>query len=808
MSSSRCSSANLDSHQSVTSKTISISLKLLLSGSLSILSLFGQGFISKASAAEPIYFYVSPGGSDSNVGSNIRPFKTIQKARDVVSTANKNMAGDIVVILKNGTYTLSKPLTFGPEDSGTNGYNIIYKADTGAKVTISGGKKTGRWILTDSSKNIYRAWIGNSYYPREFYVGDARATRARSLDDPTGFTRTETGYTTTDLSLQSWKNISDLEIVSTNDWKSFRCGVSGIVGGNITMDQPCFKNSLYGQTPFPDGSLAWPILNPSWIENAYELLDKPGEWYYKKQEGTIYYKPHPNEDLSKIETVVPILDKLIVGTGTLDKPVHNIIFQDLNLKYGTWYDPNSADGYSSLQAGYHWVGDQTAPSGRRKSTKSPGNIAFSFAQNIVFKHNVFSHLSSAALDFETGSQNNTVENNHFEDISGSAIQLGNHNWGFDNYPDYEALYGAGDSYDKRNLISNNLIVDNYITKTGQEYHDTPGIYVGYTDHTRIVHNELTDMPYTGISMGWGWDGYTSTPARDNSIRNNIIHNFMNVLKDGGGIYTLSLQPNSVIDANYIYDQYNEPSYGGNIYPDQGSNGFTISNNVVINYAHRWVYVWNNDIFGNTVQNNFANSNAFVNNSFETGADGKSIAKNTFQNNTVVAAESFPTQAQDIINTAGIRSTAQQDVKNSLLPSLPNLALKQPATASSFYDPGSKPEMANDGVINNSWYAGWSAGGDDSSPWWQVDLGEAKQLHAIELTPRHVFNQPGTRTNFEIRISNDPTFATYTVVHTQGSTPLRFDSTLKADVFDSNSYRYVRIAKTQPEYFCIGEVKVF
>jgi hypothetical protein len=257
MSSSRCSSANLDSHQSVTSKTISISLKLLLSGSLSILSLFGQGFISKASAAEPIYFYVSPGGSDSNVGSNIRPFKTIQKARDVVSTANKNMAGDIVVILKNGTYTLSKPLTFGPEDSGTNGYNIIYKADTGAKVTISGGKKTGRWILTDSSKNIYRAWIGNSYYPREFYVGDARATRARSLDDPTGFTRTETGYTTTDLSLQSWKNISDLEIVSTNDWKSFRCGVSGIVGGNITMDQPCFKNSLYGQTPFPDGSLAW-----------------------------------------------------------------------------------------------------------------------------------------------------------------------------------------------------------------------------------------------------------------------------------------------------------------------------------------------------------------------------------------------------------------------------------------------------------------------------------------------------------------------------------------------------------------------
>jgi hypothetical protein len=808
MSSSRYSSANLCGHQSIASKTISKTLKLLLSGSLSILSLFNQGLFSKASAAGSIYFYVSPSGSDSYVGSNTRPFKTIQKAHDVVRTINKNMAGDIAVILKTGTYQLNQPLTFGAEDSGTNGYNIIYKADVGAKVIVSGGRRLGRWSLFDGSKNIYRVWFGKTSYPREFYNGDTRATRARSLDDPTGFTRTETGYTTTDLTLQNLKNISDLEIVSTNDWKSFRCGVSSIVGGNITMDQPCFKNSLHGQIPFPDGTLAWPILNPSWIENAYELLDQPGEWYYNRIDGYIYYKPHPYEDLVKAEAVAPILDKLIVGTGTLDKPVHNIIFQDLNFKYGTWYDPNSTDGYSSLQAGYHWVGDQTNPSGRRKSTKSPGNIAFSFAQNIVFKHNVFSHLSSAALDFETGSQNNTIENNRFEDISGSAIQLGNHNWGYDNYPDYEALYGAGDSYDKRNLISNNLIIDNYITKTGQEYHDTPGIYVGYTDHTQIVHNELADMPYTGISMGWGWDGYTSTPARDNSIRNNIIHDFMNVLKDGGGIYTLSLQPNSVIDGNYIYNQYNDPGYAGNIYPDQGSNGFTISNNVVINYAHRWVYIWNNDIFGNTVQNNFANSDVFVNNSFTTGANGERIAKNTFQNNTVVAAESLPTQAQDIIKTAGIRSTAQQDVKNSLIPVLPNLALKKPTTASSSYEPATKPETANDGVINNSWYAGWSASGDDSSPWWQVDLGEPKKLRSIELTPRHVFDQPVTRKNFEIRISNDPKFTTYTVVYTQGSTPLRFDSTLKADVSDSNPYRYVRIAKTKSEYFCIGEVRVF
>jgi hypothetical protein len=808
MSSSLRSSVKFIGSKSIVSKAISTSLKMLLAGSLSIVPILSQGLLSPAHAAGPTYYYVSPSGSDGREGSITRPFKTIQKARDVIRTVNKNMTGDIIVILKEGTYTLSQPLALNSEDSGSNGYNIIYRADAGAKVTISGGKRTGRWSLLNASKNIYRAWVGKVTTPREFYVGDARATRARSLDDPTGFTRTETGYTTTDLTLQKWRNISDVEIVSTNDWKSFRCGISKIVGGIITMDQPCFKNSLYGQPSFPDGTLAWPILNPSWIENAYELLDTPGEWYFNKAEGNIYYKPHPNEDMSKVEAVVPVLDKLITGSGTVDNPVHNIVFQDLNFKYGTWYEPNSADGYSPLQAGHRWVGDQTASSGRRKSTKSPGNISFTYAQNIVFKHNVFSHLSSAALDFDKGSQNNTIDNNRFDDISGSAIQLGNHDWGFDNYPDYEAMYAAGENYDKRYFVSNNLVVDNYITKTGQQYHDTPAIFVGYTDHTRIVHNEITDVPYTGISMGWGWDGYTSTPARDNSIRNNVIHDFMNVLKDGGGIYTLSLQPDSIIDGNYIYNQYNTPDYGSNIYPDQGSRGFTISNNVVVNYAHRWLYIWNYDIFGNTAQNNFANNDAFINNSFDVDSNGQSIARNTLQNNTISSVQSFSAQAKDIMNTAGIRPTAQQDVKISALPVLTNLALNKQVTASSSYDSGTLPETANDGVINNSWYAGWSASTEDTSPWWQVDLGDMKKISMIELTPRHVFDQPVTRKNFEIRVSNDPTFANYTVVYTQGSTPLRFDSTLKTDVTDSNSYRYVRVAKTQPEYFCIGEVKVF
>ncbi len=782
------SSATLRNQQSIISKTMSISLKLLLSGGLSILPLFCQGLISKASAAETTYFYVATNGSDTAPGTSAQPFKTIQKAATAVRSVNKNMTGDIAVILKGGTYQLRQPLTLSPEDSGTNGYNIIYKAEPGAQVTLSGGRRLGRWSLFDGSKNIYRVWFGKTTYPREFYNGELRATRARSLDDPTGFTRTETGYTTSDLNLQNWKNVSDVEIVSTDFFKSYRCGVSRIVGGNITMDQQCFSNSLH--LPVQKER---PILNPSWIENAYELLDSYGEWYYNKADGYIYYKPHPYENLSKAEAVAPILDKLIVGSGKVDNPVHNIVFQDLNFKYGTWYYPNSSDGYASLGTGFYV---QTESDGRITGVKSPGDIALNYAKNIIFKHNVFSHLSSAALDFDEGSQNNTIENNRFEDISGSAIQLGSADWQYLK------------DLDTRKYVSNNLVVDNYITKIAQEYHDAAAIFVGYADHTSIIHNEITDIPYAGIFVGISFDGLTLSPAKNNIIQSNKIHNFMNFLNDGGAIFTTGLQPDSVISKNYIYDQYNSRTNGGAIYPDLGSSGFTISNNVVINYEQNWLFIWNNAIFGNTIENNFSNGSSFYYNSFDTGADGQSVPRNTLQNNTTFSLQTLPVQAQSILNDAGIQSTAQQDVKNSLLSIFSNLALNKPVIASSSFNSAYLPNMANDGVINNDSYGGWSPLAEDALPWWQVDLGEMKNLRSIELTTRHFYDQPVTRQNFEIRVSNDPKFANYEVVYTQGNTPLRFDTTLSVDVASSNPYRYIRVAKTKSEYFFVGEVKVF
>ncbi|HHV99472.1 MAG TPA: hypothetical protein GXX36_07840, partial [Clostridiaceae bacterium] len=70
------------------------------------------------------------------------------------------------------------------------------------------------------------------------------------------------------------------------------------------------------------------------------------------------------------------------------------------------------------------------------------------------------------------------------------------------------------------------------------------------------------------------------------------------------------------------------------------------------------------------------------------------------------------------------------------------------------------------------------------------------------------DQITTRRNFEVRASNDPNFATYTVLASQGSTAFPDDTTWTANVTDTNQYRYIRFYKTVNEYMFICEFKVW
>ncbi|MBP1993966.1 right-handed parallel beta-helix repeat-containing protein [Paenibacillus eucommiae] len=562
--------------------------------------------------------FVSPDGSGDACTWKLPC--SLMAARDKAAGMNSSMTGDIVVNLRGGTYELEAAFTLTSQDSGTNAHSIIYQAFPGESPVISGGRTITGWTLHDSSADIYKAEVGTGFQTRQLYVNGARAVRARGEAVPQGFSKTFAGYTLPSTGvyagMSNWSHIEDVEIVSYTNWRSYRCGVASITDLELTMKPLCWNNSQRMEE----------MGLPEWIENAYELLDSEGEWYLDSEAGELFYKPRGNESITDAEIIAPILETLISVEGTLENPVHDVQFVGLIFAYATWLRPGTEEGYIPLQAGFLYYGPSGGASDLDKE-KTLSHVNFRAVRHIRLERNVFTHLGAAAVSFEYGSQNNLILGNRFEDISSHAIQLGHIN-------DKDAAGAA--------IVSHNRVKDNYIADIGQEYQDAVGIFIGYTDGSVIDHNEITRVPYTAISLGWGWSDKPYASLRNNHITNNHIHDYMRVLKDGGGIYTLGRQDKSVISGNYIHDNHNEY---GSIYLDQGSKGITISHNVVTNNYSNWIFT--QDLpgalaSGNKIMNNFTDTKQW-----------RIHDKNTISGNQIMDKAGWSAAAINIMDHAGI-----------------------------------------------------------------------------------------------------------------------------------------------------------
>ncbi len=530
------------------------------------------------SGRKGVFLTVALDGDDSNPGTEARPFKTLTRARDEVRTMNKNMGADIVVQLRGGTYEIDKTLRFESRDSGNNDHNVIYRSYRGEKVSVSGGKRIVGWEQTSGG-----IWKTRTDVPdfRQLYVNGIRATRARGGSLPDAELYGRDGYKTSDANMANWGNQEDIELVFDLNWERTICKVQSIAkqgsGAALTMQQPYFTVAR-----IKDG--AHPIL-PTYVENARELLDSPGEWYFDKSAHLVYYMPRPGENMAAAEIVVPVVEKLVELHGSIDAPVQHIQFEGITFCHASWLQP-SRTGLVDVQANFvntpenliaregGWVANI-----HNESAKSPSNIVLHAAKSIRFERCIFTKFGSAGIDLEYGSQDNVISGSEFHDLSGSAIQVGDVT---DHHP-----------RDPREIVKNNRIVNNYIHDVAVQYIAGVGVFVGYTDGTVIAHNEICNLPYSGISIGWGWGeedpgggGYFQpfyyqepTPSKNNRCEFNHIHHIMLQRFDGGAIYTLGSMPGTIIRGNLIHDNLEEV---GGVYLDEGSAHIEVTGNMVYN----------------------------------------------------------------------------------------------------------------------------------------------------------------------------------------------------------------------------------
>jgi hypothetical protein len=265
--------------------------------------------------------YASPSGSGT--ACTIAAPCALANAVAAVRGLNSNMASDIAVYLRGGTYVLTTPLVLGPQDSGSNGHQVVYQAYPGETPVLSGAAKATGFTLVDAKLGIWRAPLPKGANGRQMFVNGVRAVRARSLNGLPNVATTSTGFTIADPAYASYRNASSIEIAQDNDWKHMRCPLQGITksgnGSALAVAPDCWAaNATNVSNPgFPFNGAGLPGLNGiSWLENAYELLVQPGQFYADLSAAQVFYIPRSGEDLSTADVELPVLETLVDLAGT------------------------------------------------------------------------------------------------------------------------------------------------------------------------------------------------------------------------------------------------------------------------------------------------------------------------------------------------------------------------------------------------------------------------------------------------------------------------------------------------------------
>ena len=588
-------------------------------------------------------FYINPvTGNDKNSGKQNAPFKTVERAVKAVSAISKTMKGNIYVYFADGRHELSAPVKFEKASGGHNGFKVIYTAQDGAKPVISGGKQVTGWELYDEEKNIYKASTGGAY-SRNFVVDGALATRARSEKglDGVRLDYGKTGLTCTNMELLDWKNKDEIEIVAIDKFMNKRNMVKKIRRSGEGRVQLVLSDSW----DWANGTNKW--VAPTYLENAYELLDAEGEFYIDSKKGEVYYKPLEGQNINEVTAVIPVLEELfVVGGYDYYRRTENIEFSGLEFTDTTWMYSTKNGGFYPAQDGY--VNVISTEHVSSWLLVNPAAITVSKSCGIDIIGCDFKALGASAIRVLEGSEKVDIIGNHIRDLAAGAMFIGN------------VRRTEENPKDKRRVVKDINVKNNYIHHVAKVYTASAAFSAGYPYNLSVMHNEIHDVPYSGAHIGWGWGVQTEKTLKNFNFEYNYIHDFQKGegMGDGGGIYTLGYttataqEPNQ-ISRNYFRDNYtSHPTAGGMIYLDNTSSNYIIEGNVLDNRGAAWY----------TSPNAFANSSyTTINNlwkdNFSTipvkGYTNKLETNIIFENNQYFPDANWPEQAREVIRKSGL-----------------------------------------------------------------------------------------------------------------------------------------------------------
>lgn len=530
--------------------------------------------------------YAAVGGNGDGIHFN-RPIGDLKKALLIAEELRgAGQLQPVTIKLFGGEYFLPEPLIIKNPVG-----NLVIEPYDDNPVVISGGRRiTGFQKSTFNGTDCFAVYIDDIKTGKwdftDLWVDDARAELTRYPE--TGYLHKLSAEVESEVlhhgskwfiakkeDIKDFKNLNNCIVSFCHYWIDEHSPIESYdkESGKLTLKYPS-RFEIHRDIEY-------------YLENVAEMFGKPNQWYLDRPAGMLYYVPRDkNQTPETLVAHAPEAASLFELHGIENdnrtakgfSPVTGVTLRGLTFSY-TRGDYVGTTKVLEGQPATNTASDGQAVSGAK------GVINLTYAENITIENCRFVHYGLYGVCAEDGCSNLRILNNEFNDGGAGGIKL-----------------NGGTAYsDPARINHNNLISDNRILHCGRRHMAACGILFMNSFGNTIIHNEIGDLYYSGVSGGWVW-GYTPSVTRDNLIAYNHIHDLGHgILSDMGGVYLLGAQPGTVVRNNLIHD-VNDREYGGwGLYTDEGSAGVLMENNICYNLSDNCCHQHYGA--GNTVRNN-------------------------------------------------------------------------------------------------------------------------------------------------------------------------------------------------------------
>lgn len=551
-----------------------------------------------------VELYVSPRGNDSNPGTKAKPLASIEQARDLIRTMPQRMQQPISVILREGVYYLDDTLVFTAEDSGAENAAIDYRSAKGELAILSGGSALTGLNWMPYQDGIMQAEVPQGFATDQLFVNSKQMPMARypNFDSKAKYFNGTAEDAFSKERAARWKNPAGgfMHVLHNARWGGMHYTITGKETDGSLLAEGGWQNNR--------GSRKHPSIR--FVENIFEELDAPGEWFLNQQENKLYFMPPVDLDLDAAKFESVRLRHLVEFQGNENKPVQFLTMKDLTFRHAarTFMDNKER----MLRT------DWTVYRGAA--------ILMKGTEDCLLENCSVNQVGGNAIFADSYNRRITLKGCHVSEVGGNGIAF---------VGDQKAVhnglvgYGSRAKFDEiskqpgpktNNYPADSLVEECLIHDTGQVEKQTAGVEIDMAMHITVRHCSIYDLPRAGINIGDGcWGGHviefcdvfdTVMETGDHGAFNSWGRDRFWGLT-GIDLNTITLGDNAnlplldVIHPNILRNNRWRCDHGWDIDLDDGSSNYQIRNNLCLNGG-----IKNREGFYRTVENNIMVNDGF------------------------------------------------------------------------------------------------------------------------------------------------------------------------------------------------------